>query len=158
MITYWNTESKEPNTFSLLTEGSNKYFIEKLKRNKTRLQTELGMDVENPVTPFERKMMQLIKQTELGKADASEEELIKTVRERSNKDCFIATVVYEDSDCLEVQKLRNFRDNKLNNCFFGKLFIFIYYLIGKKASQLIKPHSHLKNGVKKYLDILVRKI
>ena len=43
--------------------------------------------------------------------------------------CYIATAVYGSYDCPEVWTLRRYRDNVLDNSWYGRLFIKCYYSI-----------------------------
>ena len=43
--------------------------------------------------------------------------------------CYIATAVYGNYDCPEVWTLRRYRDNVLDNTWYGRLFISGYYAI-----------------------------
>ena len=72
--------------------------------------------------------------------------------------CFIATVVYGNENATEVQVLRNFRDNELNQSLLGRKFVRAYYSgLGKMASEALKKHHSLIPIVKTGLDILVEK-
>ena len=47
----------------------------------------------------------------------------------SSSGCYIATAVYGSYDCPEVWTLRRYRDNVLNNTWYGRCFIRTYYAI-----------------------------
>lgn len=51
-----------------------------------------------------------------------------TIR-KPNSGCYIATAVYGSYDCPEVWTLRRYRDNVLDNSWYGRLFIKCYYSI-----------------------------
>lgn len=43
--------------------------------------------------------------------------------------CYVATAVYGSYDCPEVWTLRRYRDNVLDNTWYGRLLIRTYYAI-----------------------------
>ena len=51
------------------------------------------------------------------------------ISSQSNSGCYIATAVYGSYDCPEVWTLRRYRDNVLDNTWYGRLFIRTYYAI-----------------------------
>ncbi|MFP4499309.1 MAG: CFI-box-CTERM domain-containing protein, partial [Vulcanimicrobiota bacterium] len=56
------------------------------------------------------------------------------------KKCFIATATFEDTDHPVVEKLRNFRDRKLNKTMPGRLFVGFYYLVGPPLARFMKKN------------------
>ncbi|MBR4531463.1 WG repeat-containing protein [bacterium] len=50
----------------------------------------------------------------------------------SKSGCYIATAVYGSYDCPEVWTLRRYRDNVLDNSWYGRLFIRAYYAISPR--------------------------
>ena len=48
---------------------------------------------------------------------------------KQSSGCYVATAVYGNYDCPEVWTLRRYRDNVLDNSWYGKLFIRTYYAI-----------------------------
>ena len=74
------------------------------------------------------------------------------------KGCFVATAVYGSYDCPEVWTLRRYRDYKLSNSIFGRLFIKVYY---RTSPTLIKWFGRTKwfNSLSKcLLDKKVKKL
>jgi tetratricopeptide (TPR) repeat protein len=65
--------------------------------------------------------------------------------------CFIATVVYEDENALEVEALRRFRDDLLARNRIGRTLIAIYYLVSPSVARLIKTSELSKKLVKAIL-------
>ena len=51
------------------------------------------------------------------------------VNKPTNSGCYVATAVYGNYDCPEVWTLRRYRDNVMDNSWYGRLFIRIYYAI-----------------------------
>lgn len=76
----------------------------------------------------------------------------------TNSNCFVATVVYEDNNCFEVETLRRWRDSFLRNHYLGRVFIKYYYTYGEKLSLRIKPHKRIKRIIKLFLDWLIYKV
>ena len=50
-------------------------------------------------------------------------------KKSSKKGCYVATCVYGSYDCPEVWTLRRYRDYSLENHWYGRLFIRIYYAV-----------------------------
>lgn len=75
-----------------------------------------------------------------------------------SKNCYIATLVYEDIEHPKVEILRNFRDNKMSKFFFGKLFIKIYYKYSPILVEKLKYQLGIQKIVKYFLDIFIKKI
>ena len=58
--------------------------------------------------------------------------------------CFIATAVYEGDDHFNLIVLRSFRDNFLDNYYYGKRFISFYYKYGPRLANMISDNKLLK--------------
>jgi len=86
-----------------------------------------------------------------------EKEIPKSNKAREKR-CYIATVVYKDSDAPEVIKLRQWRDNVLCNSVFGKLIIEIYYFFGKYLAIYINKFPILKGVIKYFLDLFISRL
>jgi hypothetical protein len=84
---------------------------------------------------------------------------IKTNKKEEKKSgCFIATAVYEDYNSKEVLRLRKYRDEKLKNSIWGRIFIRTYYTISPPISEIIKKHNILKKLIKPILDKIILKL
>ena len=66
------------------------------------------------------------------------------------KRCYIATAVYGTYDCPELWTLRRFRDLFLEEYYWGRVFIKLYYLISPSICVLFKNNT-LFNRSSKYL-------
>jgi hypothetical protein len=75
-----------------------------------------------------------------------------------SKNCYVATLVYEDIDHPKVQILRNFRDKKMSSNFFGKIFIIIYYKYSPILVKKLRNQFGIQKIVKYFLDIFINKI
>ena len=69
----------------------------------------------------------------------------------SDKRCFIATACYDDYNSEEVIVLRNFRDNKLQKSFVGKIFVRLYYQISPTLANFIYKHDGLKSFIRRHI-------
>ena len=74
-----------------------------------------------------------------------------------NKDCFIASVVYGGENTLEVNVLREYRDNVLMQDGMGKKFIEFYYSgAGEKTAKFIEHRARfLIPIIRRGLDLIV---
>lgn len=59
--------------------------------------------------------------------------------------CYIATAVYGSYDCPEVWTLRRYRDNVLDNSWYGKLFIRAYYAISPTLVKCFGATNWFRN-------------
>ena len=77
---------------------------------------------------------------------------------RIQKQCFVATVVYGDEACLEVNTLRDIRDNVLFKSIIGIAFIECYYNgLGKFLSRFLKIKApFLIPPIKSLLDFIIK--
>lgn len=80
------------------------------------------------------------------------------VQENRQSRCFVATVVYEDVDALEVIRLRNWRDTKLNKSLWGSIIIKAYYLLGPYFARIISTKPKLKKVIRNILDRIVKRL
>lgn len=69
-----------------------------------------------------------------------------------NKSCFVATAIYGDQNHPQVQKLRNFRDARLNNSIAGRHFIKFYYAFGPTLALLPRSSKLTKRVLRHILD------
>ncbi len=72
------------------------------------------------------------------------------------KPCLIATTVYGDSEAVPVRILRNFRDNRLERHWPGRLFIGFYNHTSPFAARLIKNCPPACRVIKTLLNLIVR--
>lgn len=86
------------------------------------------------------------------KSDAS------TQSGNSSGGCYVATCVYGSYDCPEVWTLRRFRDFKLSNTWYGRLFIKCYYLISPSLVKLFGKTRWFRKIWKPKLDKLVKEL
>jgi len=73
----------------------------------------------------------------------------------SSKLCFVATVAYGTNDCIELDKLRCWRDSFLRKHWLGKKFIDIYYRHGEKWAMFVNRHPLMKYVIKRLLDVFI---
>lgn len=72
--------------------------------------------------------------------------------------CYIATAVYGSYDCEEVWTLRRFRDYTLEETWYGRIFVHIYYAISPTLVKWFGHKQWFKKMWKKPLDFLVAKL
>jgi len=77
---------------------------------------------------------------------------------KAKQNCYVATLVYKDINHPKVEKLREYRDNKLSECFVGKLFIKVYYLISPKAVIVLKYFPNIQKMIKTKLDKFINNL
>ena len=94
------------------------------------------------------------------KAETEEIEKIKEkvrekqeiLKEAESGGCFIATAVYEGDDHFNLIVLRSFRDNFLDNYYYGKRFISFYYKYGPRLANIISDNKLLKLMFKPFVN------
>lgn len=79
------------------------------------------------------------------------------IKKRDNG-CYVATSIYGSYNCPEVWTLRRFRDDTLENSFYGRLFIKIYYAVSPTVVKYFGDTKVFKNFFKPRLDKLVNKL
>ena len=72
--------------------------------------------------------------------------------------CYVATCVYGSYDCPEVWVLRRYRDNTLDNNFFGRCFIKVYYALSPNLVKLFGKQSWFVRTSKSLLDKIVHSL
>lgn len=72
--------------------------------------------------------------------------------------CYIATCVYGSYDCPEVWTLRRFRDNTLDETWYGKLFIKCYYAISPTLVTWFGNQTWFRVFWKNTLDKMVSRL
>lgn len=74
---------------------------------------------------------------------------------KTSKNCYIATLVYNDIEHPNVEYLRKYRDKKLSKNFLGKIFIKFYYEFSPKLVTILKPHKRIQKLIRLFLDKLI---
>lgn len=77
------------------------------------------------------------------------------IESKSGATCFVASVAYRDPNHVDVIYLRKFRDERLANSNFGKLFIKWYWRDGPKVARLVDRWEFSKNISKFIIGKLV---
>lgn len=72
--------------------------------------------------------------------------------------CYIATAVYGSYDCPEVWTLRRYRDNVLDNSWYGRWFIRCYYAISPTFVKWFGKTNWFRNLFRKPLNKWVSKL
>ena len=79
-------------------------------------------------------------------------------RYEDSSGCYIATAVYGSYDCPEVWTLRRYRDNVLDNSWYGRLFIKFYYAISPTLVKWFGESDWFRNLFFKPLNKWVNKL
>ena len=77
---------------------------------------------------------------------------------KNDSGCYVATAVYGSYNCPEVWTLRRFRDNTLDETWYGRAFIQTYYAISPTLVRWFGETSWFKKLWRKPLDKLVEKL
>jgi hypothetical protein len=80
----------------------------------------------------------------------------QTAKKKSG--CYVATCVYGSYNCPEVWVLRRYRDNTLDNNFWGKAFIKVYYTLSPTLVKLFGKQDWFVRACKLVLDKIVKKL
>jgi len=80
----------------------------------------------------------------------------KALGVNKSSNCYIATVCYGDINALEVQYLRNFRDNNLSLTKTGRFFISLYYAVSPYIAKKLKHQKAVTTFIRIFvLDPIV---
>lgn len=90
--------------------------------------------------------------------DAKIKELDPDYEGKSYSACYVATAVYGSYDCPEVWTLRRFRDYTLDETWYGRLFIKVYYATSPTFVKYFGNVKLFKSQGKKLLDRWVAKL
>ena len=77
---------------------------------------------------------------------------------KQSSGCYIATAVYGSYDCPEVWTLRRYRDNVLDNSWYGRLFIRCYYAVSPTLVKWFGKTNWFRNLFRKPLNRWVNKL
>lgn len=69
--------------------------------------------------------------------------------------CYVATCVYGSYDCPEVWTLRRFRDKDLAKVWYGRVFIYVYYVISPTLVKWFGDTKWFKRFRRGSLDKMV---
>ena len=72
--------------------------------------------------------------------------------------CYVATCVYGSYDCPEVWVLRRYRDYTLDETWYGRIFVKVYYAISPKLVKWFGKTHWFKNICQKRTDKLVERL
>jgi hypothetical protein len=82
-------------------------------------------------------------------------QLAGQVQKKAEGACYIATMAYGDYDHPQVQILRTFRDDFLNNYILGRLFIKIYYKFSPGLVELLGQSPKINRAIRNILDKII---
>ncbi|MCL2003404.1 MAG: hypothetical protein FWG72_05295 [Oscillospiraceae bacterium] len=72
------------------------------------------------------------------------------------RSCYIASAVYGDADAPQVDRLRRFRDETLNQTRMGRRACAVYYKLSPALAKRMSPSGPISRIVRRALDAFVR--
>ncbi len=82
--------------------------------------------------------------------------LVSCAPRKESDFCFIATAAYGTPDAVEINTLRQFRDEFLLQSIPGRVFVTVYYTVSPPVAGFISEHDALRMAVKEgFVDPLV---
>jgi hypothetical protein len=75
---------------------------------------------------------------------------------KASSGCYIATMVYGSYDSPEVMILRNYRDQKLKQHLFGRIFIKTYYFVSPPFVSLTKDIPFVHKPIRYLLNKIIK--
>lgn len=116
-----------------------------------------GSKLLDSAVEVRRKNLRFFKEglNEANQETVSENRINNEAQNRNNG-CYIATCVYGSYDCPQVWTLRRFRDYKLNEIWYGRLFIKCYYAISPTLVRMFGETKWFKKFWKSKLDKMVK--
>lgn len=76
----------------------------------------------------------------------------------STSGCYVATCVYGSYDCPEVWRLRRYRDNYLDEHWWGRAFIKVYYAISPTLVKWFGDKDWFRKPIKRILNKKIDKL
>lgn len=83
---------------------------------------------------------------------------LEAQQSKSQGACYVATAVYGSYDAPEVQVLRRFRDDKLQQSMLGRAFIRGYYKASPPLARRLENATTANRLVRRSLDVLVERL
>lgn len=80
------------------------------------------------------------------------------VSSTSTSGCYVATCVYGSYDCPEVWRLRRYRDNYLDEHWWGRAFIKVYYAISPTLVKWFGDKDWFRKPIKRILNKKIDKL
>lgn len=81
-----------------------------------------------------------------------------TANATTKSGCYIATAVYGSYDCPEVWTLRRYRDNTLATCWYGRMFVRLYYAVSPTLVKIFGTSNWFKQLWTPLLNKMVIKL
>lgn len=109
-----------------------------------------------PLTPL---YVDILRKAQAFQKQSRHPDVIKAMITKCGKKksrCFIATSAFESPVSVEVQILRHYRDEVLNQTWLGRQFIFYYYKHSPKFAVFLDKHEYLKAPVRSILRFFVK--
>jgi uncharacterized Zn finger protein (UPF0148 family) len=74
------------------------------------------------------------------------------------RSCYVATAVYGDAHAPQVDRLRRFRDEKLNTGRIGRRVCSVYYSLSPFLAKRLSPSGLLSRSIRRLLDAFIRRL
>lgn len=110
---------------------------------------------ENQDIVLDKKIKDYISEKKLSKP-STQNNSIQNNSTKAKKGCYVATCVYGSYDCPEVRTLRRYRDYKLSETWYGRIFIKIYYTISPTIIEWFGDTKIFNRFWKKKLNKIVK--
>lgn len=130
----------------------NGIYAEFYKLKLFNLKTPIVEEMKNYF--FRNKL--LSNKTELEKLFNEKIKLTQQNNENNSKYCYIATLAYQNIDHPQVEYLRKFRDDKLNDIYIGRAFIKFYYKYSPQLVKLLGNKTFTNYILRKLIDLLIK--
>ena len=87
-----------------------------------------------------------------------ESNVSETYKHKQEPHCFIATAAYGTPWHRDIDVLRNFRDDVLQQTFIGRMFIKTYYAVSPPLAKVVARHHGVRKIVRKCIKLILRGI
>lgn len=126
---------------------------EKYAERQIRAATQLAKFAH--LTPLHSE---LVRQAEIFLKTAKQPQNVKVFISGGKKPsrCFIASAAFNSPTAYEVLVLRDFRDQRLKSNFWGRKFIYFYYLVSPRIACILDRHTYLKKPTRWALRTLIK--
>ena len=123
-------------------------------------------DLSEAVQKYGRRAVQYASESERTQYETEVNSIVEKIQEYNTTPqkksrsggCYVATAVYGSYDCPEVWTLRRFRDFNLARTWFGRLFIYLYYMISPTMVKWFGETRWFQSFWRVKLDRMVKKL
>jgi hypothetical protein len=83
------------------------------------------------------------------------EKSVSNINNDQQKNCYIATLAYQNIDHPKVEYLRIYRDARLSKSYIGRKFIKLYYKYSPSIVKWLNPYRIINRVIRKLLDSMI---